>query len=232
MEGVPDNLVPLILITSQAKEERTWVSTSRKLLTVKIQNNQLFVFSAWIPWRPNGEAHAEPEWCTLVALKSVRNSMTSDIIFFSKTSSASVHPQPFSKWLFGSRGTPLGWDRIELSFLLHPRRSWFISLVSQRDVLAMQTWSGCSVFLALKEYHTAENNAGFSDQRAVSRLLTSKNGDLVLTHSFRAFLSFIHCLLNINTEPVSEHPSPIFQVSARRHHPQNHCLITFQMFLL
>jgi len=35
MWGVPDDLVPLILITSQPKEERTWVSISRRILTEK-----------------------------------------------------------------------------------------------------------------------------------------------------------------------------------------------------
>lgn len=149
MEGVPDNLVPLILITSQPKEERTWVSISRNLLTEKIQNNRLFGFSAWIPWRPQWGGTCwtrDAQWLHQDPCRAVGPQTFSFKSFFGICA-----PAPrFSKWLFGSGGTPPGCGRTELSFLLRLRRSWFRSSVSQGGVLATQVWSGCSLFLALK----------------------------------------------------------------------------------
>lgn len=89
MEGVPDNLVPLIMITSQPKEERTWVSISRKLLTEKIQST--FCLFCLIPWRPKWRGtcwtRAMHAGCTeiLTEQRDLRR-------FRSKSSLASVHP--------------------------------------------------------------------------------------------------------------------------------------------
>lgn len=110
---------------------------------------------------------------------------------------------------------------MDLSFLLHLWRSWFRSPVPQRGILATQVWSGCSLFLALKQRCVAPNSAGCLHQRGANSLLTSEKQDLFLT-PLGLFLHFIQCLLNINTKPVSELPSPVFQAGTLDRHPQTH----------
>lgn len=81
MEEMPNNSVPLILVTSQPKEERTWISISRKLLTEKNIKQLTFCLFCLDFLETEMEKHMLSQSDAHWFQRSVQSSVTSDISF-------------------------------------------------------------------------------------------------------------------------------------------------------